>query len=80
MLEEFSKLESEDASSEEAKKALEYKETCRKDDRAPRESMVNNDMHRENPIKCGYSSSLCIAYDLQKIYDSDDHPSGGRCS
>ena len=64
MLEEFSKLESEDASSEEAKKALEYKETCRKDDRAPRESMVNNDMHRENPIKCGYSSSLCIAYDL----------------
>ncbi len=28
MLEEFSKLESEDASSEEAKKALEYKETC----------------------------------------------------
>ena len=43
MLEEFSKLESEDASSEEAKKALEYKETCRKDDRAPRESMVNNE-------------------------------------
>ena len=73
MLEEFSKLESEDASSEEAKKALEYKETCRKrrvedlwDSTLPQESMVICRYALcENPrYSTVNSSSLCMAYNL----------------